>query len=128
MFCDHAVIPVQMSDKAQCLRNYVAVAAPGILAIGTSKEAQNVLKVLEAEATLRYKIIPVEDDEGVNCMYVNKRLIFQRSKSAAKFTPLQSNGLELWTVDAADLLKAGSPLARHCFLIMDVKSTKYPHS
>ncbi|VDO68445.1 unnamed protein product [Heligmosomoides polygyrus] len=105
VFCDHAVIPVQMSDKAQCLRNYVAVAAPGILAIGTSKEAQNVLKVLEAEATLRYKIIPVEDDEGVNCMYVNKRLIFQRSKSAAKFTPLQSNGLELWTVDAADLLK-----------------------
>ncbi|VDL69732.1 unnamed protein product [Nippostrongylus brasiliensis] len=124
VFCDHAVIPIQLSDKAQCLRYYVALAAPGILAIGTSKEAQNILKVLEAEATLRYKIISVEDDEGVNCMLVNKRLIFQRNKTAAKFTPLQSNGLELWTVDAADLLKAGSPLARHCFLIMDVKTSK----
>ncbi|KAK6046902.1 Amidinotransferase [Cooperia oncophora] len=105
VFCDHAVIPIHMSDKAQCLRYYVAIAAPGILAIGTSKEAQNILKVLEAEAMLRYRIIPVEDDEGVNCILVNKRLIFQRDKTAAKFTPLQSNGLELWTVDAGDLLK-----------------------
>ncbi|KAK6033028.1 n(G),N(G)-dimethylarginine dimethylaminohydrolase 1 domain protein [Ostertagia ostertagi] len=83
VFCDHAVIPIHMSDKAQCLRYYVAVAAPGILAIGTSKEAQNILKVLEGEAMLRYRIIPVEDDEGVNCILVNKRLIFQRNKTAA---------------------------------------------
>ncbi|VDO32941.1 unnamed protein product [Haemonchus placei] len=128
VFCDHAVIPIHMSDKAQCLRHYVAVAAPGILAIGTSKEAQNILKVLEAEAMLRYRIISIEDDEGVNCILVNKRLIFQRNKTAAKFTPLQSNGLELWTVDAGDLLKAGTPLARHCFLVVEKKSSRDTHS
>ncbi|KHJ99886.1 Amidinotransferase [Oesophagostomum dentatum] len=82
-FCDHAVIPIHMSDKAQCLRYYVSLVAPGIIAIGTSKEAQNILKVLEAEATLRYRIISVEDDEGVNSILVNNRLIFQQNRAAA---------------------------------------------
>ncbi|VDM76915.1 unnamed protein product [Strongylus vulgaris] len=128
VFCDHAVIPINMSDKAQSLRYYVSLVAPGILAIGTSKEAQNILKVLEAEASLRYRIISVDDDDGVNCILVNNRLIFQQNRAAAsvaiirdsnnhaerpqtelqvtrKFTALQSNGLELWTVDVSDLLK-----------------------
>ncbi|VDK47943.1 unnamed protein product [Cylicostephanus goldi] len=83
VFCDHAVIPIHMSDKAQSLKYYVSLVAPGILAIGTSKEAQNVLKVLEAETMLRYRIIPVEDDEGVNCILVNNRLIFHQNKAAA---------------------------------------------
>ncbi|EYB99583.1 hypothetical protein Y032_0121g1021 [Ancylostoma ceylanicum] len=70
-----------------------------------SKEAQNILKVLESETTLRYRIIPVEDDDGVNCILVNNRLIFQQNRAAVKFTALQPNGLELWTVDVSDLLK-----------------------
>ncbi|ETN69073.1 Amidinotransferase [Necator americanus] len=124
VFCDHAVIPIHMSDKAQSLKYYVSLVAPGILAIGTSKEAQNILKVLEAEAMLRYRIISVDDDDGVNCMLVNNRLIFVQNRAAAKFTALQSNGLELWTVDVSDLLKAGAPLARHCLLIREMKSPK----
>ncbi|RCN46762.1 Amidinotransferase [Ancylostoma caninum] len=124
VFCDHAVVPIHMSDKAQSLRYYVSLVAPGILAIGMSKEAQNILKVLEAETTLRYRIIPVEDDDGVNCILVNNRLIFQQNRAAVKFTALQPNGLELWTVDVSDLLKAGAPLARHCLLIREMKSPK----
>ncbi|EPB76753.1 hypothetical protein ANCCEY_04189 [Ancylostoma ceylanicum] len=82
VFCDHAVVPIHMSDKAQSLRYYVSLVAPGILAIGMSKEAQNILKVLESETTLRYRIIPVEDDDGVNCILVNNRLIFQQNRAA----------------------------------------------
>ncbi|CAJ0609588.1 unnamed protein product [Cylicocyclus nassatus] len=122
VFCDHAVIPIHMSDKAQSLRYYVSLVAPGILAIGTSKEAQNILKVLEAETMLRYRIIPVKDDEGVNCILVNNRLIFHQNRAAAKFTALQSNGLELWTVDVPDLLKAGAPLPRHILLIRELQT------
>ncbi|KAE9415150.1 hypothetical protein Angca_006965 [Angiostrongylus cantonensis] len=124
VFCDHVVIPIHMSDKAQCLKYYVAVVAPDILAIGTSREGQHILKVIEMEATLRYKIIPVEDDQGVNCILVNERLIFLRSKTAAKFIALQSNLLELWTLDVADLLRFGLPLARHCLLTKAMSTTK----
>lgn len=124
VFCDHVVIPIHLSDKAQCLKYYVAVVAPEILAIGTSREGQHILRVLETEATRRYKIIPVEDDEGVNCILVNERLIFPRSKIATKFIALQPHMLEMWTLNVADLLRFGLPLARHCLLTKAMNTTK----
>ncbi|KJH46005.1 n(G),N(G)-dimethylarginine dimethylaminohydrolase 1 domain protein [Dictyocaulus viviparus] len=124
VFCDHAVIPIHMSDKAQCLKYYVAIVAPGILAIGSSTEGQHILKILEAQSALPYKVIIIDDCEGINCMAVNQRLIFSRSKMASKLINIQLNNLEFWSVEIPDLLKFGLPLSRHCLLIKSKNMTK----
>lgn len=57
------------------LKKYITVAGPDILCVGASKEAKDLLKKIEREATFSYKTLTVPEDEAANCLYVNETLI-----------------------------------------------------
>ncbi|KPJ00604.1 N(G),N(G)-dimethylarginine dimethylaminohydrolase 1 [Papilio xuthus] len=46
-----------------------------ILCVGASKEAQELLKRMEREATFSYQTLTVPEDEAANCLYINGTLI-----------------------------------------------------
>lgn len=48
----------------------MSLAANDVLTVGNNKEAQGILHKLERNATFRYKILTLGNDEAVCCMNV----------------------------------------------------------
>ncbi|CAG5038926.1 unnamed protein product [Parnassius apollo] len=74
-FPEFPCTPIKVSKGAQHLKQYITVAGPDILCVGASKEAKELLKRMEREATFSYQTLTVPEDEAANCLYVNGTLI-----------------------------------------------------
>ncbi|XP_068620014.1 N(G),N(G)-dimethylarginine dimethylaminohydrolase 1-like [Battus philenor] len=74
-FPEFPCTPIKMPKSARRLKSYITVAGPDILCVGASKEAQELLKRMEREATFSYQTLTVPEDEAANCLYVNGTLI-----------------------------------------------------
>ncbi|KPJ09139.1 N(G),N(G)-dimethylarginine dimethylaminohydrolase 1 [Papilio machaon] len=74
-FPEFPCTPIKMSKGARHLKSYITVAGPDILCVGASKEAQELLKRMEREATFSYQTLTVPEDEAANCLYINGTLI-----------------------------------------------------
>lgn len=121
VFCDVPVIPVQMGDKSLPLKSYISFCAENVLAVGTSKEAQNILKRVEHESTLTYKKLTLHDIEGANGIYVNGKLLFRQDHSGL-YLPIEKEGVQLWPVDATQLSKISTHLSRFCIFLKNIKT------
>ena len=90
-FADFSVIPIPVSGNLP-LKYHISVATNEILAVNKEKESQNILKVLsiliafsglstvqriERDATYRYKVLTIENEQASSCLNVNNRLIFR---------------------------------------------------
>jgi len=115
-------VPVHISGTLP-LKHYVSLAAPDILAVGNTKDAQEVVKRIEREATYRYKTLTIEHEESVNCINVNGHLIFRQDTPETKFQVLHEP-LELWGVTAGELIKLGGQLSQYCLLVKKIKHMK----
>lgn len=51
------------------------MAGPDLLCVGSSKEAQEVLKRMEREATYSYQTLTLPEDEAANVLYLNGTLV-----------------------------------------------------
>ena len=51
------------------------MAGSDILCVSASKDAKELLKRIEREATFTYQTLTVPEDEAANCLYVNGTLI-----------------------------------------------------
>lgn len=121
-FSDLAVIPITLPGL-QPLKHYVSLVSSDVLAVGTSKEAKQVLQQIERQATFRYKTLTVEHDEAVNCMNVNDHIIYRQDTPDTKFQILKEP-LKVWGVAASDLVALGDPISRFCLLIRKMKTIK----
>nr|CAH7757429.1 unnamed protein product [Callosobruchus chinensis] len=57
------------------LKSYVTMGGPDLLCVGTGKEAQEVLKRMEREATYSYQTLTLPEDEAANVLYLNGTLV-----------------------------------------------------
>lgn len=51
------------------------MAGPDLLCVGSGKEAQEVLKRMEREATFSYQTLTLAEDEAANVLYLNGTLV-----------------------------------------------------
>lgn len=51
------------------------MAGPDLLCVGSGKEAQEVLKRMEREATYSYQTVTLPEDEAANVLYLNGTLV-----------------------------------------------------
>lgn len=81
-FPEYPVTPIRVPSGGggggRCLhlKSAMSMAGPDILAVGSSPEAQDMLHRIEREATYRYNLITVPDDEAANCLYINGLLLY----------------------------------------------------
>jgi len=122
-FPEYPVTPVKVNGPLH-LKHYVCLASPNVLAVGNSKEAQNILKRIEREATFRYQTLTLNDDGGVNCLNVNGTLLFRPDFHACveKFGTLQDT--HLCPVTITELTKLGGMLSQHCIMFRRIKLLK----
>uniref|UniRef100_A0A1I8F1C8 Dimethylargininase n=1 Tax=Wuchereria bancrofti TaxID=6293 RepID=A0A1I8F1C8_WUCBA len=111
-FSDLAVIPIALPGS-QPLRHYVSLISADVLAVGSSKEAKQVIQRMEREATFRYKTFTVENDKAVNCLNVNDY----------KFQILHES-IQMVGITANELVKIGNPISRFVLLTMKMKTLK----
>ncbi|RVE51010.1 hypothetical protein evm_004301 [Chilo suppressalis] len=74
-FPEYPCTPIKISKGSQHLKKYITVAGPDILCVGGSKEAKEILKRMEREATFSYQTVSVPEDDAANCLYINGTLI-----------------------------------------------------
>ncbi|XP_063837786.1 N(G),N(G)-dimethylarginine dimethylaminohydrolase 1 [Ostrinia nubilalis] len=74
-FPEFPCTPIKMAKGTRSLKKYITVAGPEILCVGASKEAKEILKRMEREATFSYQTLTVPEDEAANCLYINGTLI-----------------------------------------------------
>jgi len=122
-FPEFPVTPVKIAGPHH-LKYYVCLAGPSVLAVGSSKESQNILKRIEREATFRYQVLTLPSDDGVNCLNINGTLLFRPeiSGAAEKFQSLQET--RLCPVDMLELSKMGGLLSQHVVLFRRIKLLK----
>ncbi|VIO89491.1 ATP-dependent DNA helicase, RecQ family protein [Brugia malayi] len=121
-FSDLAVIPITLPGN-QPLRHYVSLISADVLAVGSSKEAKQVIQRMEREATFRYKTFTVKHDEAVNCLNVNDYVIYREDTPETKFQILHES-LQMAGITANELVKIGSPISRFVLLTMKMKTLK----
>ncbi|VVD00711.1 unnamed protein product, partial [Leptidea sinapis] len=74
-FPEFPCTPIKVSKGYDHIKKYITVAGHDILCVGASKEAQEMLKRMEREATFCYQTLTVPEDEAANCLFVNETLI-----------------------------------------------------
>jgi dimethylargininase len=57
------------------LKTYITVGGPDLLCVGAGKEAQEVLKRMEREATFSYQTLTLPEDDAANVLYLNGTLV-----------------------------------------------------
>lgn len=81
LYCDISnVIPRYITDKMQItesrhLKAYVTMAGMDLLCVGGGKEAQEVLKRMEREATFSYQTLTLPEDYAANVLCINGTLV-----------------------------------------------------
>ncbi|RXN11975.1 N(G),N(G)-dimethylarginine dimethylaminohydrolase 1 [Labeo rohita] len=70
VFKDYAVSTVPVQDRLH-LKTVCSMAAPGLIAIGSSEPAQKVLKIMQQMSDHKYDKLTVPDDYAANCIYMN---------------------------------------------------------
>lgn len=53
----------------------MTIGGPDLLCVGSGKEAQDVLKRMEREATFGYQTITLPEDEAANVLFLNGTLV-----------------------------------------------------
>eukprot|EP00057_Strongylocentrotus_purpuratus_P032776 XP_788796.4 PREDICTED: N(G),N(G)-dimethylarginine dimethylaminohydrolase 1 isoform X1 [Strongylocentrotus purpuratus] len=91
-FENYPVSPIKLSDGSLHLKSFMSMASPGVIAVGSSKDAQKALKEIESKASFKYSKVTLPDDVAANCVYVNRTLIHcsheDFPESAKKFEAL----------------------------------------
>ena len=122
-FADFSVIPIPVSGNLP-LKYHISVATNEILAVNKEKESQNILKRIERDATYRYKVLTIENEQASSCLNVNNRLIFRHDLNELKFRVLQPP-TELWGVTVDELIKLGAPFSRYCLLVHKLSTRRH---
>uniref|UniRef100_A0A915I3N8 Dimethylargininase n=1 Tax=Romanomermis culicivorax TaxID=13658 RepID=A0A915I3N8_ROMCU len=121
-FPEYSVTPVKVNGPHH-LKYYVCLAAPNVLSVGQCKEAQNILKRIEREATFRYQTLTFNDENVVNCINANGSLLYRPEfhGSLEKFGLLQDTKLN--PVAFTELSKIGM-LSQQVLLLRKLKIFK----
>ncbi|XP_041480883.1 N(G),N(G)-dimethylarginine dimethylaminohydrolase 1-like isoform X2 [Lytechinus variegatus] len=120
-FSNYPVSPIKLSDGSLHLKSFMSMAAPEVIAVGSSKEAQKALKEIECKATFTYRKITLPDDGAANCVYVNKTLIHcsheDFPESVKKFEELFGHTLNRIEMPNSEFKKVDGALTCRSILI-----------
>ncbi|XP_056637056.1 N(G),N(G)-dimethylarginine dimethylaminohydrolase 1 [Diorhabda sublineata] len=73
-FPEYPCTPIKVPESKH-LKSFITMGGPDLLCVGSGKEAQEVLKRMEREATFSYGIIILPEDEAANVLYINNTLV-----------------------------------------------------
>ncbi|VEN37463.1 unnamed protein product [Callosobruchus maculatus] len=101
------------------LKSYVTMGGPDLLCVGTGKEAQEVLKRMEREATYSYQTLTLPEDEAANVLYLNGTLVHRSIEEIPMSFKIFGEKIDYprRSVNISQLAKLSCGLTSGCILV-----------
>ncbi|KRT84185.1 hypothetical protein AMK59_396 [Oryctes borbonicus] len=96
---------------------------PNLLCIGAGKEAQEVLKRMEREATFSYQTLTLPEDQAANVLYLNGTLVHRTIEEIPHSFKVFSEKIDYprRCINISQLAKTTSGLTSSCILVKRAK-------
>ncbi|XP_033207972.1 N(G),N(G)-dimethylarginine dimethylaminohydrolase 1 [Belonocnema kinseyi] len=117
-FPEYPCVPIKVAETKR-LKALVSMAGPDVICVGAGKEAQEVLKRIEREATYNYQTLTVPEDAAANVLYVNGTLIHRSEEEIPESSKVFAERVEFPTrpLKISELAKVSSGLSSCCLLV-----------
>ncbi|KAJ8919906.1 hypothetical protein NQ315_006435 [Exocentrus adspersus] len=101
------------------LKSYVSMGGPDLLCVGVGKEAQEVLKRMEREATYSYQTLTLLEDEAANVLYLNGTLVHRSMEEIPLSYKIFGEKIDYprRAVNISQLAQASCGLTSSCILV-----------
>ncbi|KAF2900504.1 hypothetical protein ILUMI_05684 [Ignelater luminosus] len=117
-FPEYPCTPIKVSEKKH-LKSLVTIGGPDLLCVGSGKEAQDVLKRMEREATFGYQTITLPEDEAANVLFLNGTLVHRSLEEIPQSFQVFANKIDYprRSINFSQLSKGTSGLTSSCLLV-----------
>ncbi|EEZ99520.1 N(G),N(G)-dimethylarginine dimethylaminohydrolase 1 isoform X2 [Tribolium castaneum] len=117
-FPEYPCTPIKVPDPKH-LKTYITVGGPDLLCVGAGKEAQEVLKRMEREATFSYQTLTLPEDDAANVLYLNGTLVHRSIDEIPHSFKVFSEKIDYprRSVNISQLAKASCGLTSSCILV-----------
>lgn len=125
-FPEFPCVPIKV-DNFLHLKTMITMAGPDVMCVGPSAEARDSLKRIEREATFRYQILTLPEDEASNVVFANGTLIHRSGEECPESAKIFEERLSHWTlkpVNFSELSKANGSLTCCSILIRKTRHLK----
>jgi len=80
---EYPCTPVKI-EGSFTLKHYLSMVGPDVISVGSSAQAQSVLRRIEREATHRYQTLTLPEDGPSNCFMINGIIVHRTREEAPK--------------------------------------------
>lgn len=110
---------IKTAPGSHHLKSFITVAGPDILCVSASKEAQDLLKKIEREATFSYQTLTVPEGEAANCLYINGTLMHRAIEEITESFKVFCEKIDFArrSVCFSELAKESTGLSSCCLLV-----------
>jgi len=117
-FPEYPCTPIKIPSPKK-LKHFVTVGGPLLLCVGAGKEAQEVLKRMEREATFSYQTLTLPEDEAANVLYLNGTLVHRGEAEIPKSFQIFCDKIDYprRSVNISQLAKTSCGLSSSCLLV-----------
>ncbi|XP_030756168.1 N(G),N(G)-dimethylarginine dimethylaminohydrolase 1 [Sitophilus oryzae] len=117
-FPEYPCTPIKVPE-AKHLKSYITMGGPDLLCVGVGKEAQEVLKRMEREATFNYQTLTLPEDEAANVLYLNGTLVHRTPEEIPLSFKVFGDKIDYprRSVNVTQLAKLSCGLSSSCLLI-----------
>ncbi|CAH1372221.1 hypothetical protein MTP99_013721 [Tenebrio molitor] len=117
-FPEYPCTPIKVPDPKH-LKTYITVGGPDLLCVGAGKEAQEVLKRMEREATFSYQTLTLPEDDAANVLYLNGTLVHRSIDEIPQSFKVFSEKIDYprRSVNISQLAKTSCGLSSSCILV-----------
>ncbi|CAH1968861.1 unnamed protein product [Acanthoscelides obtectus] len=117
-FPEYPCTPIKVPEPKH-LKSYVTMGGPDLLCVGTGKEAQEVLKRMEREATYSYQTLTLPEDDAANVLYLNGTLVHRSIEEIPLSFKIFGEKIDYprRSVNISQLAKLSCGLTSSCILV-----------
>ncbi|XP_018324988.1 N(G),N(G)-dimethylarginine dimethylaminohydrolase 1 [Agrilus planipennis] len=117
-FPEYPCTPIKVPGRKH-LKYFVSMAGPDLLCIGAGKEARDILKRMEREATYTYQTITLPEDDAANVLYMNGTLVHRSIEEIPHSFKVFSEKIDYprRSINYSQLAKISNGLSSSCLLV-----------
>ncbi|KAF7268283.1 N(G),N(G)-dimethylarginine dimethylaminohydrolase 1 [Rhynchophorus ferrugineus] len=121
-FPEYPCTPIKVPEQKH-LKSYITMGGPDLICVGAGKEAQEVLKRMEREATFSYQTLTLPEDQAANVVYLNGTLVHRTSEEIPLSSKIFDDKIDYprRSVNLTQLAKLSCGLSSSCLLIRRAK-------
>lgn len=125
-FPEYPTTIVHVNPPAVHLKDYISMAGPEVMAVGSSQAAQKTFLEIRNSGAVGYKYITVDEDDAANVIYANGVLLHLGSEQIPRGSAIYANKIDYPRVPIRMLepLKRGGRLTNCVLLVNRVKHPK----